>query len=331
MPTVSDFEDLSDRPHKNGFTHVADLDVPKSPRPVHTGSAQPSSPSNSGIEQMKEAMQLITMMQQMNASNQPNPNDAERRIQSYRDEVDRYSRKVQELQNELNSIKNDHHNEKMNLITAHNATISDLKDTIYDLKQEKALLEMGKDKPLIREIIESLRDTDLSSLLPLLSPSLQSPTLPQPSEEAPISNPAESEPMQESRPSFNKQQLLQQMLGLAVNFIQDKSVDLSEYARVVQSQIQIAQHQGQPLTSNDYILLAESLASVAVDQNFQPERIATAISPLFDKIGAVKTVAKYAPAEELTGMLLGIIKRPVPEPVQKMLTNVLQAIKQNYL
>jgi hypothetical protein len=95
----------------------------------------------------------------------------------------------------------------------------------------------------------------------------------------------------------------------------------------VTKQLNILAQQGARPTAKDWLLIANHVATEAVNQNVQPERVAQVIEPLLSKLETAKTILKYMPSKEAASMLYGTFGIQPPDPVNALIVNVLDYYK----
>jgi hypothetical protein len=95
----------------------------------------------------------------------------------------------------------------------------------------------------------------------------------------------------------------------------------------VTKQLNILAQQGARPSAKDWLLIANHVATEAVNQNVKPERVAMVIEPLLSKLETAKTILKYMPSKEAASMLYGTFGIQPPDPVNALIVNVLDYYK----
>jgi hypothetical protein len=128
-----------------------------------------------------------------------------------------------------------------------------------------------------------------------------------------------------STPAMNSGQLT--LLKMALQYLAGRHSNYSRYAGRINSQLDLLQSTGQPVTTKDWVVMAKILSTEAISRDIGAQRIAKTIYPLVDGLGQYANTLCYIPAPFACNQLLSFTCTSVSPQVRRLLTDVISELQ----
>lgn len=272
-----------------------------------------------------------------------------RLIARHQEEVSRLKTESDDLYNLLRKERDANYDLKREADAKYEELQRSLSQRISQLEQEKFELQMeakiasieakSENKGSYLDKVLDLVMENGKEFIPMILQAAQQGGQPQPqtmiadSEAASRTNPEQTQQapqnQQEQAMQNAKERIIRTIFDEAVKVSAGQNQDIQNYAKFIIEQINIAKQSGQPMNSDDWTRLAYNLAGQAIENNYSADKIADAITPLFNQISKYKELVKYIPGDVAAGMLLKQVNLhdQAGEAIVKLIGNVIEAIK----
>ncbi|MCH8494030.1 MAG: hypothetical protein LAT57_00165 [Balneolales bacterium] len=266
--------------------------------------------------------------------------DYDHRLQLLQADVQSHMQRNNELAQRNADLTQRLADEKVTLIQQHSNEISNLRSELSAVKQELAIAQLKNELNGINDDEDADDETpawmnSLNKFMPLIEKVMANANAPQPVSDAHVSDAVEVRTNQQQKPSPD--QIMQQAFQNFANTIIENAVsamvakaspDSSAIAEMVGKQLTILAQQGVQPGAREWMMIAEQVATQAIERKVTPQRVALVIEPLIANLNQAKTVLKYMPAKEATNMLFSTFQINPPDPVRALIVNVLEVFKQ---
>lgn len=269
--------------------------------------------------------------------------DYDHRLQLSQADIQSYMQRNNELSQRNAELTQRLADEKVSLIQQHSIELSNLRSELSAAKQELAIAQLKNELQGIDDADDSDDDASpawmnsLNKFMPLIEKIMANANAPQNTmlSDSLVSDAVEVR--QNQQPKQTPDQIMQQAFQNFANTIIQNAVesmvakatpDGSAIAELVSKQLSILAQQGVQPGAREWMLIAEQVATQAIERNVSPKRVAAVIEPLLANLNQAKTVLKYMPPKEAANMLFATMQINPPEPVRALIVNVLEVFKQ---
>lgn len=283
---------------------------------------------------------------------------AERKIQNLKDrlderdnELDQKQRKIRDLNNEIieadrkaKAFYQTELKELENKLEEVKSRNTELERQVFTLELNAKFADREGDTGVFDFIERALNNENLAGVAQALlsriganagNPAYHPPALPlspNPSEsvdeslsEIPMNTQPVVETQQDAQTILND--VVQQILNFGATLLVQDSPDLNTIKPTIDRELNRFLETGNEFAPQNWIMIATSLAQVAVERSVSPERLADVVSPLLDNMSAAKQVLKISPVDIALNQLVALFKIQLSNEQQDMLKKVLTIFK----
>jgi hypothetical protein len=271
--------------------------------------------------------------------------DYDARINLLQQDVQSFITRNNEQQQRISELTRQLADDKVTLIQSYNQQINDLRGLLSQAQQDVAIAKLknelsgidddageGEDEmpawvntltrfaPLVEKFVTGMQNGQQPAMLADATQVAAEAMEVRPNDQ---SQPTPDEIMQSAVQDFANS-IIHTAIKAMVSKANPNGQAINDF---VTKQLNILAQQGARPTAKDWLLIANHVATEAVNQNVQPERVAQVIEPLLSKLETAKTILKYMPSKEAASMLYGTFGIQPPDPVNALIVNVLDYYK----